>query len=72
MRTVSSAVLPELEYNLVSTSSKKNVIYEVIAVDILAEKASTLKYACVISKKSQTISVVWFKRIGLDCTEGSV
>lgn len=54
MQTVSSAVLPELYYNLVSTfrKKKKKKIYYIIAVDILAEKASTLKYAiCYFQKK---------------------
>lgn len=43
--------------------AKKEVIYYVIAVDILAERAGTLKCASVISKKSQTISLVWFKEV---------
>lgn len=55
-------LLPELEYNLISTFSKnKKVIYYVIAGDVLGAKASTPKHASVISKKSQTISVIWFK-----------
>lgn len=39
------------------------MIYYIIAVDILAEKASTLKYASVISKKSETFSLIWFKEL---------
>jgi len=35
-------------------------------VGILAEKAGTLKSASVISKKSQTISLVWFRELA--CT----
>lgn len=42
-------------------SKKKKVIYYVIAGDVLGAKASTPKHASVISKKSQTISVIWFK-----------
>lgn len=29
----------------------------------MAEKASTLKYASVISKKSETFSLIWFKEL---------
>lgn len=32
-------------------------------MDILAEKTGTLKYASAISKKSQTISLVWFREL---------
>lgn len=39
------------------------MIYYIIAVDVLAVKASAPKYASVISKKSQTISVIWFKEL---------
>lgn len=39
------------------------MIYYIIAVDILAEKASTLKYASVISQKSETFSLIWFKEL---------
>lgn len=65
VRTVSSAGFCQNLSTILflHLAKKKKVIYYVIAVDILAEGAGTLKYASVISKKSQTISLVWFREV---------
>lgn len=65
MQTASSAELCQnfIRIRFPHLGKKNKVIYYIIAVDILAEKASTLKYASVISKKSETFSLIWFKEL---------